>query len=880
MDSLNTRRTLRTQDREYDYCSLRALEGRAAVDSMPFTLRVLLENLLRGEDGRTVTRHDIEALLDWRASARQGREIQFLPTRVLLQDFTGVPALVDLAAMRQTVRAWGGDPRRVNPLCPVDLVVDHSVQVDSFGTREACDRNVALEYGRNRERYAFLRWGQQAFGNLRVAPPGTGIVHQVNMELLADVVSTRAQAGGGREMACFDTLVGTDSHTTMVNGMGVLGWGVGGIEAEACMLGQPVSMCIPEVVGVRLTGALPDGVTATDAVLTLTRMLRHRGVVGKLVEFFGPGVRALSLADRAVIANMCPEYGATAGFFPVDGRTLDYLRLTGRPASRVALVADYLAAQGLFYGADTPDPSYGDTMELDLASVGRSLAGPRLPEQLMGLGQAREGWQGYLREQGRSGPVPGTETLPGDGAVVIAAITSCTNTANPELMLAAGLLARKAVERGLKVKPWVKTSLAPGSQAVTRYLARAGLDGALEALGFYLVGYGCTTCIGNSGPLIPEVAARVREQRLLVCSVLSGNRNFEGRINPLVAANYLMSPPLVVAYALAGTLEADLETAPLGAGADGRPVYLREVWPTRAELDAARAAVDPSVFEGADLSGDARWKGVEFPRGETFAWDEASTYIRRPPYFDGLEARPRPVEDVAGARVLALLGDHVTTDHISPAGSIEAESPAGRYLGRHGVEACDFNAYGARRGNHEVMMRGTLANIRLKNRLVPGVEGGMTRHFPSGEPMSIYEAAQRYREEGVPLIIVAGREYGTGSSRDWAAKGPALLGVRAVIARSFERIHRSNLIGMGVLPLQFADGAAPAWLSGQEVFNIAGIGLDLAVGKKLSVTARLPGGELESFEVVARLDTALELAYYRHGGILPYVLRQMVGAGE
>ncbi len=918
-DSHHTRSVLEVGGTKFLIHRLDVLGARAA--RLPFSLKVLLENLLRGEDGRRVTREHIEALLAWEPTRPSEREIPFMPARVLLQDFTGVPAVVDLAAMRDAMRAMGGAPARINPLQPADLVIDHSVQVDVFGTPDALRRNTEIEFERNRERYAFLRWGQQAFGNFRVVPPDTGIVHQVNLEYLAPVVFHRPE--NGLQIAYPDTVLGTDSHTTMINGLGVVGWGVGGIEAEAAMLGQPTVMLIPEVVGFRLAGKLAPGATATDVVLTVTEMLRKKGVVGKFVEFYGPGVASLALADRATIANMAPEYGATIGFFPIDQETLAYLRLSGRDPALIALVEAYARAQGLFRTAETPDPVFSDRLELDLGTVEPSLAGPRRPQDRVPLRGARGAWrkalaeflkkevdgldrtevERWLAEGGQpiatTPPAPKTlgdlaKTLPiemggergqlGHGAVVIAAITSCTNTSNPSVMLAAGLLARKAVARGLRVRPWVKTSLAPGSKVVTRYLADAKLMADLERLGFNLVGYGCTTCIGNSGPLPDPVAEAVTRGELVAAAVLSGNRNFEGRINPLVRANYLASPPLVVAYALAGTIDYDAEHDPLGRDLQGKPVFLRDVWPTPEEIRAALGAVESRLFreEYAKVTeGDEHWRAMPVPAGELYAWDPASTYIKSPPFFIGMRREPTPLVDVRGARVLALLGDSVTTDHISPAGSIPKDSPAGRYLIGLGVQPKDFNSYGARRGNHEVMLRGTFANIRLRNQLVPGVEGGWTIHLPDGERMAIYDAAMRYRDEGVPLVVIAGKEYGTGSSRDWAAKGTMLLDVRAVVAESYERIHRSNLVGMGVLPLQFLPGetAASLGLTGRETFDVEGIAAGLAPGKRITVRARGEDGKVRTFQVVARVDTPDDVEYYRHGGLLPYVLRGMLATG-
>ena len=872
-----------------DVYNLRALEasGYPRVGRLPYSLKILLENMLRREDGRTVEAGDIEALARWEPGA--GKEIAFMPARVLLQDFTGVPAVVDLAAMREGIARLGGDPGLVNPLQPAELVIDHSVQVDHFGTANAFELNAQLEFSRNRERYAFLKWGQDAFRNFKVVPPDTGIVHQVNIEYLARVVCR--DGADGDAVAYPDTLVGTDSHTTMVNGLGVVGWGVGGIEAEAAMLGQPISMLIPDVVGFRLVGALPDGTTATDLVLTITERLRQYGVVGKFVEFFGPGLASLTVADRATLGNMSPEYGSTVAICPIDGMTLDYLRLTGRDAAQVALVEAYAKAQGLFAAGD--EPLYTDVVELDLATVEPSLAGPKRPQDRVPLSGAKAAFAGALEElaAGRETPAPAAGNgaaggAPGvdDGAVVIAAITSCTNTSNPSVMIAAGLVAKRAAARGLRPQPWVKTSLAPGSLVVTEYLRAAGLLEPLEQLGFGLVGYGCTTCIGNSGPLPAEVAAAVRERDLVVTSVLSGNRNFEGRVQPLVRANYLASPPLVVAYALAGRMTVDLTTEPLGRGANGEDVYLKDLWPSAAEVqEALAAALRTEQFTakyGAVFDGDERWRGLFAPGGDRFAWTDESTYVRHPPFFQALEPEPAPPGDIAGARVLALLGDSVTTDHISPAGAIPPDGPAGRYLIEQGVDPQDFNSFGSRRGNHEVMMRGTFANIRLRNRLAPGTEGGWTRHQPGGEQMSIYDAAMRYQAAGTPLVVLAGKEYGSGSSRDWAAKGTLLLGVRAVIAESFERIHRSNLVFMGVLPLVFRDGegAAGLGLTGAESYELGGIADGLAPRSDVRVRATAPDGSTTEFVATARIDTPEELHYYRHGGILPYVLRQLAAA--
>ena len=884
--SKDTLTTLRVGEREYRIHSLaRLAEKHPAVARLPVSLRVLLENLLRHEDGREDRRQAVDALIAWADGGQAQSEIAFTPARVLLQDFTGVPCIVDLAAMRDAMAAMGADPRRINPLQPVDLVIDHSVQVDEYGTPAALAFNTQRELERNGERYVFLRWGQRAFENFRVVPPETGIVHQVNLEYLASVVARRA--ADGSTAAFFDTLVGTDSHTTMINGLGVLGWGVGGIEAEAAMLGQPISMLIPAVVGFRMVGSLPAGATATDLVLTVTQILRKKGVVGKFVEYFGPGVAGLSLADRATIANMAPEYGATMGYFPVDGKTLDYLRFSGRPQELVDLVDAYTHAQGVF--GPQQDTVYSDVVELDLATVVPSLAGPRRPQDRVALpdvaGSFNEALAGWRKRDGGEHvaiEIEGRGVEIGHGSVVIAAITSCTNTSNPSVMVAAGLVARKAAERGLMVKPWVKTSLAPGSQVVSDYLRQTGLLAALESQRFHLVGYGCTTCIGNSGPLPEPVAAAVKENDLAVASVISGNRNFEGRVHPQVKASYLASPPLVVAYALAGTVDVDLSSDPLGRDRDGNDIYLRDVWPTNDEV--ARAVAEGVRSEqfvsryGDVFKGPGYWSELPVPAGDRYAWDGASTYVRNPPYFEGMPAEPAPLEDIRAARVLALLGDSVTTDHISPAGSIPADGPAGQYLQGLGVAPRDFNSFGARRGNHEVMVRGTLANIRLKNQLVPGSSGGVTVHLPGGEEMSIFDAAERYRDGGVPLVILAGAEYGTGSSRDWAAKGVALLGVRAVIAKSFERIHRSNLVGMGVLPLELDAGqdAAMLGLTGKESYSIAGIAEGVTPRKRLSVVATADDGKSVTFQGTARIDTPDEVEYYRNGGILPYVLRQLV----
>jgi aconitate hydratase len=887
MDSLKTRRSLKVGNRRFDYFSLKAAEknGLGDLSRLPFSLKVLLENLLRSEDGRSVRLEDIKALARWLKTKRSDREIAYRPTRVLMQDFTGVPAVVDLAAMRDAMQVMGEDPRKINPLSAVDLVIDHSVMVDSFGSRASFGENVAREYERNGERYAFLRWGQKGFANFRVVPPGTGICHQVNLEYLAQVIWTAKE--GERTVAYPDTLVGTDSHTTMVNGLAVLGWGVGGIEAEAAMLGQPISMLIPEVVGFKLTGKLKEGATATDLVLTVTQMLRKKGVVGKFVEFFGPGLDELALADRATIANMAPEYGATCGYFPIDAETIRYLKATGRSPGRVALVEAYAKAQGLWRSARTPDPVFTDTLSLDVGTVESSLAGPKRPQDRVPVSGAANAFRKALVETfGRPEatprlPVEGSKHDLGDGDVVIAAITSCTNTSNPTVMLGAGLIARNAVKRGLKVKPWVKTSLAPGSQVVTDYLKKAGLQSYLDKLGFNLVGYGCTTCIGNSGPLPEPIAASITKGDLTVCSVLSGNRNFEGRVNPLTRANYLASPMLVLAYALAGSMKIDLLKDPLGQDKKGKPVYLADLWPSNREIaDAVGRFVKPSSFRKryADVfAGDRHWRKIGTSGGLTYKWDGASTYVQNPPYFIGMPAEPRALSEIRGARLLAILGDSITTDHISPAGSIKKDGPAGQYLVAHGVPYEEFNSYGARRGNHEVMMRGTFANIRLKNEMVPGTEGGITRHLPDGAVMSIYDAAMRYQTERIPLVVVAGKEYGAGSSRDWAAKGPKLLGIRAVLAESFERIHRSNLVGMDVLPLQFKDGMTrkSLGLTGEEIFDIGGFADGIKPGMDVAVTLKRPDGKVETFGVTCRIDTLDEVEYFRHGGILPYVLRRL-----
>ena len=894
LDSFKTRTTISVNGETVGIFSLPALErsGFPQVARLPYSLKILLENLLRREDNGFVKAADIRALAAWDPAAAVQKEISFMPARVLLQDFTGVPCVVDLAAMRDGIVALGGDPEKVNPLQPVELVIDHSVQVDHFGTSQALGLNADLEYQRNRERYVFLRWGQTAFRNFKVVPPATGIVHQVNIEYLARVVC-RDEVGGAR-VAYPDTVFGTDSHTTMVNGLGVVGWGVGGIEAEAAMLGQPSSMLIPPVLGYRLSGRLEEGTTATDLVLTITEALRKRGVVGKFVEFYGPGLGHLTIADRVTLGNMCPEYGATVAIFPIDNMTLDYLRLTGRPESQIALVETYAKAQGLFRTDSTPEALYSETMELDLGSVEPSLAGPRRPQDRVSLSRAKPSFAGALEDlkkgikpaaassHGAGGAAVAAPTQLEHGSVVIAAITSCTNTSNPSVMIGAGLLARHAVERGLTRQPWVKTSLAPGSKVVTDYLKRSGLDVYLDRIGFNTVGYGCTTCIGNSGPLPDEIAAEVRERGLVVASVLSGNRNFEGRIQQDVRANYLASPPLVVAYALAGSMNIDLTTEPLGHGKDGKPVYLKDVWPSEREIqEAMHASVSAEAFRreyASVFEGDARWRQLPVPTGDRFEWDADSTYIRRPPFLEGLSLQPAPPTEIHDARALAVLGDSITTDHISPAGSIKTESPAGKYLVGHDVQPRDFNSYGARRGNHEVMMRGTFANTRIKNQMVPGVEGGVTTHLPSGEVMPIYDAAMKYQQEGVSLIVLAGKEYGSGSSRDWAAKGTMLLGVKAVIAESYERIHRSNLVNMGVLPLQFKEGenASLLGLTGRELFSFVGGGAALKARAPITVMAKGPDGSSRTFTAVARIDTPEELTAFSNGGILPYVLRQLV----
>jgi aconitate hydratase len=921
MNSFASRATLTSGDRSYTIFRLPALTARGFdLSRLPFSLKILLENLLRREDGVNVTAGDIEFLANWDAKSEPSREIAYMPARVLMQDFTGVPAVVDLGAMRDAIKTLGGDPNRVNPLIPAELVIDHSVQVDEFGAAGSLAANTLLEFQRNRERYAFLKWGQTAFRNFSAVPPGMGICHQVNLEYLARVVFT--EESNGSAVAYPDTVVGTDSHTTMINGLGVLGWGVGGIEAEAAMLGQPVSMLIPQVVGFKLTGKLREGATATDLVLTVTQALRKLGVVGKFVEFYGPGIAELPLADRATISNMAPEYGATCGIFPVDAETLRYLRLTGRSEEQIALVEAYYKAQGLFHTSESPEAVYTQTLSLDLAGVEPSVAGPTRPQDRVLLKDAAASFAQQLpsllgptakplgtrtAEQWQRTTVTDTavaekaplhvattvkerfgidpDTYLDHGSVVIAAITSCTNTSNPSVMVAAGILAKKAVEKGLTVPPWVKTSLAPGSRVVTDYYTKAGLLHYLEKLRFNVVGYGCTTCIGNSGPLPADVSKSIDEHGLVAVSVLSGNRNFEGRVNVDVRANYLMSPPLVVAYALAGKIGHNFDTTALGSDQEGNPVYLRDIWPTQAEVAAAiEKGLSSESFrhEYSTVSeGDANWQGLSFPTGDVYQWEPDSTYIRKAPYFDGIAKTPAPIADILGARVLAVLGDSVTTDHISPAGNIKANGPAGKYLAEHGVKPADFNSYGSRRGNHEVMVRGTFANVRLRNKLAPGTEGGVTRLLPEGEPMSIFDASVKYAERGVPLVILAGKEYGSGSSRDWAAKGPNLLGVKAVIAESFERIHRSNLVGMGILPLQFADGqtAESLGLTGEEVYDFAGLTALLAskfaTGRTLQVVATSPGGEKKLLHAMVRIDTPQEIEYFEHGGILQYVLRQL-----
>ncbi len=887
-DTLGTRRTLEAAGQSYDYYSIPAAEAELGdLSSLPFSLKVLLENLLRHEDGHSVTVDDIKALGAWLKERRSDHEIAYRPARVLMQDFTGVPAVVDLAAMRAAMVELGGDPQKINPLSPVDLVIDHSVMVDEFGSAASFEANVEREFERNGERYAFLRWGQQAFDNFRVVPPGTGICHQVNVEYLAQTVWTREV--GGKTVAYPDTLVGTDSHTTMVNSLAVLGWGVGGIEAEAAMLGQPVTMLVPQVVGFRLTGQLRDGATATDLVLTVTQMLRAKGVVGKFVEFCGPGLAALPLADRATISNMAPEYGATCGFFPIDAETIRYLRFTGRDEARVALVEAYAKAQGLWREADAEDPHFTDLLELDLDTVEPSLAGPKRPQDRVALSDLRRNALSAMAEGGVGSPdvrvaVGGQNHDLGHGDVVIAAITSCTNTSNPSVLIAAGLVARKARAKGLTVKPWVKTSLAPGSQVVTDYLEAAGLQEDLDALGFDLVGYGCTTCIGNSGPLPEPISEAIEAKDLHVAAVLSGNRNFEGRVHPLTRLNYLASPPLVVAYALAGSTTVDLSKDALGTGSDGSAVYLKDIWPTSREIqEILEANLSPEMYRSRYANvfeGPAQWRAVQVAGSETYSWEDGSTYVRFPPFFAGMSKTPEPRQDILGARPLAMLGDSITTDHISPAGAIKRDSPAGSYLTEHQVRPIDFNSYGSRRGNHEVMMRGTFANIRIRNEMVPGSEGGVAKHLPSGDVLPIYDAAMRYQAEGVPLVVVAGKEYGTGSSRDWAAKGTLLLGIKAVIVESFERIHRSNLVGMGVLPLQFKEGASRGslGLTGEERFDLEGIAQGITPGMDVRCRIHRADGSSEEITLLCRIDTADEVAYYQNGGILQYVLRNLMAA--
>ncbi|MHB1021677.1 MAG: aconitate hydratase AcnA [Acidobacteriaceae bacterium] len=921
MNSFGSKAVLKSGSQSYEIYRLDALAGKGIqLSRLPYSLRILLENLLRQEDGKTVTADDIEFLAKWDPKAEPSREIAYMPARVLMQDFTGVPAIVDLAAMRDAMKTLGGDPQKINPLQPAELVIDHSVQVDEYGTSNSYSLNAALEFTRNRERYAFLKWGQTGFRNFSAVPPGMGICHQVNLEYLARVVFTTQPDANGTVRAYPDTLVGTDSHTTMVNGLGVLGWGVGGIEAEAAMLGQSVSMLVPQVVGFRLTGKLREGTTATDLVLTVTEMLRKLGVVGKFVEFYGSGISELPLADRATISNMAPEYGATCGIFPVDAETLRYLKLTGRTAEQIALVETYYKEQGLFHTADAPEAEYSATLSLDLSTVEPSVAGPKRPQDRVLLSETGASFQKQLpallgpnagkaqerqvqRWEGEGGhKTNGHESNEihtsiqerfgvdvdrylDHGSIVIAAITSCTNTSNPSVMLAAGLLAKKAVEKGLSTPPWVKTSLAPGSRVVTDYYEKAGLTQYLDKLRFNTVGYGCTTCIGNSGPLPTDVSKSIEDHGLVAVSVLSGNRNFEGRINSDVRANYLMSPPLVVAYALAGRIDHDFDKDPIGKDKDGKPVFLKDIWPTQEEVsNTIASAIDTEMFHkeySTVALGDQNWQNLKFPSGDTYGWEADSTYIRKAPYFDGMPATPAPVEDIHGARALAVLGDSVTTDHISPAGSIKLNGPAGKYLVEHGVKPADFNSYGSRRGNHEVMVRGTFANVRLRNKMAPGTEGGVTRLLPEAEQMSIYDASVIYAERGTPLVILAGKEYGSGSSRDWAAKGPRLLGVRAVIAESYERIHRSNLVGMGILPLQFEAGqnAESLGLTGEEIFDIPGLKdmLDakFANGKKLTVKAESQIGKTTAFVATVRIDTPQEILYYQHGGILQYVLRQL-----
>jgi len=890
-DTLKARRTLTVEGKRYEYFSIPEAAKQLSGDlsRLPVSLKVLLENILRFENGGTYKVDDARAVAGWLANAHSDKEVPFRPARILMQDFTGVPAVVDLAAMRDGITRLGGNPEKVNPLIPVDLVIDHSVMVDVYARPDALQKNVDIEFERNGERYRFLKWGQGAFADFRVVPPGTGICHQVNLEYLGQCVWTATQKGD--TFVYPDTLYGTDSHTTMVNGLGILGWGVGGIEAEAAMLGQPIAMLIPDVIGFKLTGKLPEGATATDLVLTVTQMIRRKGAVGKFVEFFGPGLDELTVADRATIGNMSPEYGATCGFFPVDRVALDYLRLTGRDPHRIALVEAYTKAQGMFRESGGPDPVFSDTLELDLSTVEPSLAGPKRPQDRVNLKDAASAFKAELTKSlgvpandvGVKAKVEGRNYDLTHGDVVIAAITSCTNTSNPSVLVGAGLVARKAREKGLTPKPWVKTSLAPGSQVVTEYLEKSGLQADLDALGFGLVGYGCTTCIGNSGPLDAPIADAIEDNKLVAVAVLSGNRNFEGRVHPNVRANYLASPPLVVAYALLGKMTEDITTAPLGTGRDGKPVYLRDIWPTNKEIaDIVRADVAREQFlkrYGEVFKGPKQWQAVQVEPSETYRWSDGSTYVKNPPYFEGITMELPPVGDITGARILAELGDSITTDHISPAGSIRKTSPAGEYLVERQVQERDFNSYGSRRGNHEVMMRGTFANIRIRNELVPGVEGGYTRHLPSGEQMSIYDAAMRYKKEGVPLVVFGGKEYGTGSSRDWAAKGTLLLGIKAVIVESFERIHRSNLVGMGVLPLVFPEGMDRKRLdiTGEELIDITGLH-DLRPRMELSLVVHRPNGKTDTVQVVCRIDTLDEVNYYRHGGILHYVLRGMAKA--
>jgi len=883
-DSLGVRRTLSVNGKNFDYFSLKAAEekGVGSIARLPYSMKVLLENLLRYEDGRSVTGDDIKAAASWDGSPSADDEIAFRPARVLLQDLTGVPAVVDLAAMREAMVKIGGDVQKINPLCPVDLVIDHSVMIDNFGTPDAFEQNVKLEFSRNQERYEFLRWGQNAFSNFRVVPPGMGICHQVNLEYLAKTIWTTEE--DGKTVAYPDTLVGTDSHTTMVNGLAVLGWGCGGIEAEAAMLGQPISMLLPEVIGFKLTGAMTEGTTATDLVLTVTQMLRAKGVVSKFVEFYGPGVDNLSLPDRATIGNMAPEYGATCGFFPIDSETINFLNATGRDADQVALVEAYAKEQGMWRDASSPDPIFTDTLELDISTVEPCLAGPRRPQDRVALSAMPQNFASELPSWDASKgevAVDGEDYTMKDGHVAIAAITSCTNTSNPSVLMAAGLVARNAVAKGMKVKPWVKTSLAPGSQVVSDYLAAAGLQDDLNALGFNIVGYGCTTCIGNSGPLIGPVADAIDEGNLVAGAVLSGNRNFEGRVHQQVKANYLASPPLVVAYALAGSLHINLTTDALGEDADGNPVYLKDIWPTNQEIqDTIRACITPEMFRSRYATvgdGSDEWNNMAVPQGETYAWNDGSTYVQYPPFFEGMEPEPAPLNDIKGARVLLKMGDSVTTDHISPAGGFPKTSPAGGFLLERQIRPEDFNSYGARRGNFEVMTRGTFANIRIRNEMVPGTEGGFTKHMPDGKEMSVYEASMQYQKDGIPLVVIAGKDYGMGSSRDWAAKGPNLLGIKAAIVESFERIHRSNLIGMGVLPLEFKDGMTRQSLNldGTEIFDITGVAGGITPAMDVAVKITRADGSTEEITTKCRIDTLDEVEYYRHGGILQYVLRNI-----